>query len=88
MHTSAESLRECPSLIDFVKCMYDILEAHRWAVQEHNILHRDISHGSIFVQPEDFKEENAEGSAGKEFRPIFVNEVVDDVKNAGPMARL
>ncbi|KAJ8694358.1 hypothetical protein PTI98_009282 [Pleurotus ostreatus] len=26
MHTWGESLRKCPSLIDFLKCMYDILE--------------------------------------------------------------
>ncbi|KDQ22007.1 hypothetical protein PLEOSDRAFT_161809 [Pleurotus ostreatus PC15] len=88
MHTWGESLRKCPSLIDFAKSMYDILEAHRWAVLERNIIHRDISHGNIFVQAEDFKEENEKEFAGKESRPIFVNEIVENVKNADPMARL
>ncbi|KAJ8699012.1 hypothetical protein PTI98_005651 [Pleurotus ostreatus] len=88
MHTWGESLRKCPSLIDFAKCMYDILEAHRWAVLERNILHRDISHGNIFVQAEDFKEEDEKEFAGKELRPIFVNEILENMKDADPMARL
>ncbi|KAF7439698.1 hypothetical protein PC9H_000034 [Pleurotus ostreatus] len=88
MHTWGESLRKCPSLIDFLKCMYDILEAHRWAVMERNIIHRDISHGNIFVEAEDFKGEDEEEFKGTEYRPIFVNEIIEKQENADPMARL
>ncbi|KDQ22574.1 hypothetical protein PLEOSDRAFT_171913 [Pleurotus ostreatus PC15] len=88
MHTRGESLRKCPTLIGFAKCMYDILEAHRWAVLERNILHRDISHGNIFVRAEDGKEEDEKEVAGKERGPIFASEVVENVKDAAPMARL
>ncbi|KAJ8701154.1 hypothetical protein PTI98_004111 [Pleurotus ostreatus] len=88
MHTWGESLRKCPSLIDFLKCMYDILEAHRWAVMERNIIHRDISHGNIFVEAEDFKGEDEEEFKGTEYRPIFVNEIIKKQENADPMARL
>ncbi|KAJ8701128.1 hypothetical protein PTI98_004085 [Pleurotus ostreatus] len=88
MHTWGESLRKCPSLVDFLKCMYDILEAHRWAVMERNIIHRDISHGNIFVQAEDFKGEDEEEFKGTEYRPIFVNEIIEKQANADPMARL
>ncbi|KDQ32500.1 hypothetical protein PLEOSDRAFT_153815 [Pleurotus ostreatus PC15] len=88
MHTWGESLRKCTSLVDLLKCMYDILEAHRWAVMERNIIHRDISHGNIFVQAKDSKGEDEEEFKGTEHRPIFVNEIIENTKNADPMARL
>ncbi|KAF7426750.1 hypothetical protein PC9H_009119 [Pleurotus ostreatus] len=62
---------------------------HRWAVLERNIIHRDISHGNILVQAQDFKEEGDKDFEGKEHRPIFANEIVEEnMKNADPMARL
>ncbi|KAJ8688874.1 hypothetical protein PTI98_012952 [Pleurotus ostreatus] len=62
--------------------------AHRWAVLERIILHRDISHGNIFVRAEDFREEDEKELAGKGLRPIFASEIVENVKDAAPMARL
>lgn len=98
MHTYGQPISKCESLIDFLKCMYDILEgelcitspiglvltdlaAHRWAVLERNIIHRDISHGNIMVHAEDFEDEDLENDVKKEFtgeehRPIFVNGVL------------
>ncbi|KDQ24166.1 hypothetical protein PLEOSDRAFT_1086452 [Pleurotus ostreatus PC15] len=86
MHTYGQPLRKCASLVEFLKCMYDILEAHRWAVQERNILHRDISIGNILVQAEDV--EDGQEFTDLEYRPIFVNEVLNDDFRAPPMARL
>lgn len=44
---------------------------------ERNIIHRDISHGNIFVQAEDFKGGEEEEFKGTEYRPIFVNEIIE-----------
>ncbi|KAL4257194.1 hypothetical protein AB1N83_014016 [Pleurotus pulmonarius] len=70
--------------------MYDILEAHRWAVMERNVVHGDISHGNIFILAEGVgkvKEKKRKELMGKD-RPIFVNEIIEDEENADPMACL
>ncbi|KDQ22028.1 hypothetical protein PLEOSDRAFT_1110142 [Pleurotus ostreatus PC15] len=86
MHTYGQPLRKCASLVEFLKCMYDILEAHRWAVQERNILHRDISMGNILVHADDL--DDGQQFTDLEHRPIFVNEVLNGDFRAPPMGRL
>ncbi|KAL4256989.1 hypothetical protein AB1N83_013237 [Pleurotus pulmonarius] len=88
MNTWGEPLRECTSLVDFLKYMYDILEAHRWAIMERNIIHRDISHGNIFIKAKDVDEKKKNEFTGKKYRPIFVNEIIENEKNIDPTARL
>ena len=94
MYTYGQPISKCASLLDFLKCMYDVLEgewyltsaistsvltdiaAHRWAVIERNVTHRDISHANIILSAEDFWGKRKDGLRGKENRPIFANEVL------------
>ncbi|KAF9491969.1 hypothetical protein BDN71DRAFT_1433575 [Pleurotus eryngii] len=73
MRTSGLPLYNCKNIVDFFKGMYDILEAHRWMVAEHNLLHCDISHGNIIVEAKDTPN---------------IKEFTDTNQPAPPMARL
>ncbi|KAF9487471.1 hypothetical protein BDN71DRAFT_1594480 [Pleurotus eryngii] len=77
MRTFGQPISKCATLLNFLKCMYDVLEAGRWAVLERNMIHHDISHGNIILIAEDFGGERKEEFKGKENRPIFVNELLN-----------
>ncbi|KAL5499267.1 hypothetical protein ACEPAH_1785 [Sanghuangporus vaninii] len=44
----------CESVLEFLECMYDLLEVLRYLVQEKNILHRDVSWGNVLIRPIEF----------------------------------
>ena len=44
---------------------------------ERNIIHRDISHGNIFIKAKDVDEKKKNDFTGKKYRPIFVNEIIE-----------
>ncbi|KAL4259849.1 hypothetical protein AB1N83_009335 [Pleurotus pulmonarius] len=67
--------------------MYDILEAHRWAVARRGILHRDISHGNIIIGAKDYVGEEQDNKFKDENPPVFVNEVLTGIPS-DPAARL
>ena len=48
--------------------------AHRWAVLERNLLHRDISYGNIVVDAEDAPEDRVFEDPN---RMIFINGVLN-----------
>ncbi|KAL4256125.1 hypothetical protein AB1N83_012306 [Pleurotus pulmonarius] len=77
-------LNNCKTIVEFFKGIYDVLEAHRWAVAEHKFLHRDISHANIVFESKD-------GFDIQEFndarRPVFINEILCG-DPAPPMTRL
>ncbi|KAL4267392.1 hypothetical protein AB1N83_002342 [Pleurotus pulmonarius] len=73
-----------PSIQHFLMAMYDILEAHRWAVKKRNVIHRDISIGNILINPKDELKADLDESG----RPIFINEVLTKEEHALPVARL
>ncbi|KAG7444290.1 uncharacterized protein BT62DRAFT_995335 [Guyanagaster necrorhizus] len=59
---------------------YDILEAHQYAVMKKQVMHRDMSHRNILVNPFGLPDTNPEG-------PIFVNTILDSRnKGAQPTA--
>ncbi|KAL0948326.1 hypothetical protein HGRIS_010914 [Hohenbuehelia grisea] len=82
MSTFGEHLSRCGNVLKFLTAMYDVLEAHRFAVIHRNILHRDISM-DILVHP---KGVDPEPMAGP--RPKFIHEIVDGVEHAPPVAVL
>ncbi|KAF7431131.1 hypothetical protein PC9H_006851 [Pleurotus ostreatus] len=84
MGTSGDPLAKTPSIQHFLMTMYDILEAHRWAVKRRNVIHRDISIGNIIINPKDKSKAELDESG----RPIFINEVLTKAKHAPPVARL
>ncbi|KAL4255836.1 hypothetical protein AB1N83_012189 [Pleurotus pulmonarius] len=77
-------LSDCKTIVDFFKGMYDILQAHRWAVTEHKFLHHDISHSNIIVEVQDTR--NIQEFSNTK-RPVFINEVLHG-NPAPPIARL
>ncbi|KAL4257501.1 hypothetical protein AB1N83_011187 [Pleurotus pulmonarius] len=77
-------LNSCKTMIDFFKGMYDVLEAHRWAVAEHMLLHRDISHANIVFESKNARNIQKFNDAR---RPVFINEILRG-EPAPPMARL
>ncbi|KAL4253005.1 hypothetical protein AB1N83_013816 [Pleurotus pulmonarius] len=79
-----ESSNYFETIVDFFNGMYDILEAHRWAVTEHKLLHHDISPSNIIVEVQDTP--NIQEFSNRK-RPIFINEVLHG-KPAPPIARL
>ncbi|KAL4265750.1 hypothetical protein AB1N83_003422 [Pleurotus pulmonarius] len=84
MGTSDEPLTKTPSIQHFLMAMYDIMEAHRWAVKKRNVIHGDISIGNIIINPKDRSKPELDESG----RPIFINEVLTKAKHAPPVARL
>lgn len=48
--------------------------AHRWAVLERNIIHRDISHPNVILRAEDSRGRVKAKSNDEENRAIFANE--------------
>ncbi|EJD48068.1 hypothetical protein AURDEDRAFT_163039 [Auricularia subglabra TFB-10046 SS5] len=38
-----QDLYQCPSVLHFLTAMYDALEVHRFAHEQHNVLHREVS---------------------------------------------
>ncbi|KAL0948293.1 hypothetical protein HGRIS_010886 [Hohenbuehelia grisea] len=83
MSTYGEHLSRCGSVLEFLKAMYDVLEAHRFAALDRNILHRDISQENILIRP---KGPDTEPMAGR--RPKFIHEIVDGIEHAPPVAVL
>ncbi|KAL0948586.1 hypothetical protein HGRIS_011145 [Hohenbuehelia grisea] len=49
MRTSGDPFSQASSLVHYLKVVYDALEAHRWAVRERRILHRDVSPMNILI---------------------------------------
>ncbi|KAF9497834.1 hypothetical protein BDN71DRAFT_1444258 [Pleurotus eryngii] len=84
MGTSGDPLAKTPSIQHFLMAMYDILEAHRWAVRKRNVIHRDISIGNIIINPKD----KSNAHLNEIGRPIFINEVLTKAEHALPVARL
>ncbi|KAL0948323.1 hypothetical protein HGRIS_010911 [Hohenbuehelia grisea] len=83
MSTYGEHLFRCGSVLEFLKAMYDVLEAHRFAALDRNILHRDISMDNILIKP---RGPDVEPIVGP--RPKFIHEIVDGVEHAPPVAVL
>lgn len=44
----------CKSLLEVLKCFFDLVESSRWQIRERNILHRDPSWSNCLVSPEDY----------------------------------
>ncbi|KDQ26399.1 hypothetical protein PLEOSDRAFT_1105302 [Pleurotus ostreatus PC15] len=84
MGTSGDPLAKTPSIQHFLMAMYDVLECHRWAVKERNIIHRDISPANIMINPKD----KAKELLREPTRPIFIKEILLKKKYALPVARL
>ncbi|KAJ8519584.1 hypothetical protein ONZ45_g3491 [Pleurotus djamor] len=95
--TSGDVLYKCPTVVTFINIMYDVLEAHRFAVKNRNILHRDISIGNILINPKQARDiQNIYKGAD---RPKFISEVfsgkyseslalIIDLDNAAPYNRI
>ncbi|KAL0948278.1 hypothetical protein HGRIS_010872 [Hohenbuehelia grisea] len=83
MSTFGEKLSRCGSVLEFLKAMYDVLEAHRFAALDRNILHRDISQDNILVHPRGAIVPHLVGP-----RPKFIHEIIDGVEHAPPVAVL
>ncbi|KDQ26393.1 hypothetical protein PLEOSDRAFT_159686 [Pleurotus ostreatus PC15] len=84
MGTSGDPLIDIPSIKHFLMAMYDVLEAHRWAVKERNIIHRDISQANIIINPKD----RCKKYLREHTRPIFITEILFKKEYAPPVARL
>lgn len=91
MKTRGKAIYACPSVLHFLKVMYDVLEgtpapsgidfdvqtlillpAHRFAVADRRILHRDISISNILVLPKGIPTRSKTGD-----RPKFIDEILD-----------
>ncbi|KAL0952354.1 hypothetical protein HGRIS_006634 [Hohenbuehelia grisea] len=83
MGSTGDPLAKCRTILEFLKVMYDILEAHRWAVATRNILHRDISWANILVHPEGSQTTNLQGH-----RPKFIDELLSGVPHSPSNALL
>ncbi|KAJ8487443.1 hypothetical protein ONZ45_g14330 [Pleurotus djamor] len=79
--TSGDPIQQCKTLVSFLRVMYDVLEAHRHAVNQ-KILHRDISMGNILINPRNIRP-RAKAYQGHD-RPRFIGEVLDGAPNADP----
>ncbi|KAF8331576.1 hypothetical protein F5887DRAFT_998191 [Amanita rubescens] len=51
MESLGHALSSCSSVMQFLKAMYDLVEVHRMLVEDHNVLHRDISWGNVLINP-------------------------------------
>ncbi|KAF8331574.1 hypothetical protein F5887DRAFT_998179, partial [Amanita rubescens] len=49
MESLGHALSSCSSVMQFLKAMYDLVEVHRMLVEDHNVLHRDISWGNVLI---------------------------------------
>ncbi|KAJ8496234.1 hypothetical protein ONZ45_g12532 [Pleurotus djamor] len=86
MLTTGDPLTKCSSVLGFVKVMFDAIQAHRYAFEHLNIMHRDISIGNILINPKEAREPRVLQSPN---RPKFITEVLDVTKNcAPPLSRL
>lgn len=79
MNSGGEALSKAKSVKTFLMSMYDILEAHRYAVMKKQVMHRDISHRNILVNPFGITDTIPEG-------PIFVNAILNSQSKAQPTA--
>ncbi|KAK0457673.1 uncharacterized protein EV420DRAFT_472252 [Desarmillaria tabescens] len=80
MSSGGDALNKVKSVKTFLMSMYDILEAHRYAVMKKQVMHRDMSHRNILMNPFGIPDTNPEG-------PIFVNAILNSQnKGAQPTA--
>lgn len=78
--SGGDALNKVKSVKMFLMSRYDILEAHQYAVMKKQVMHRDMSHRNILVNPFGLPDTNPEG-------PIFVNTILDSRnKGAQPTA--
>ncbi|KAJ8487699.1 hypothetical protein ONZ45_g14228 [Pleurotus djamor] len=80
--TSGDRMSKNRSLVDFLKNMYDTVEAHRYAVKEKNILHRDLSWSNILRLPKEAMPLQIDEHDPT--RPKFIDEVLDSTKKCAP----
>ncbi|KAJ8507951.1 hypothetical protein ONZ45_g9729 [Pleurotus djamor] len=86
MATSGEPLTKCTSVLAFAKAMYDVVQAHRYAFEHLNILHRDISLGNIVINPKEARKPRILDTPD---RPKFITETLDKTRKfAPPLSRL
>ncbi|SJL00051.1 uncharacterized protein ARMOST_03363 [Armillaria ostoyae] len=81
MSSGGEALDKVPTTKMFLMSMYDILEAHRYGVMKKHVMHRDISHRNILVNPFGIP---AEGPA----EPTFVSTILDSSGKLHPPVAL
>ncbi|KAL0957645.1 hypothetical protein HGRIS_001427 [Hohenbuehelia grisea] len=86
MSTYGQNLSRCGSVLEFLKAMYDVLEAHRFAALHRNILHRDISQDNILIHPIHPKGDDVPHMVGP--RPKFIHEIMEGTEHAAPVAVL
>ncbi|KAK0439669.1 hypothetical protein EV421DRAFT_847299 [Armillaria borealis] len=79
MGSGRDALSKATSVKTFLMSMYDILEAHRYAVMKKQVMHRDMSHQNILVNPFGIADTSPEG-------PIFVNTILNSQSKAQPTA--
>ncbi|KAJ8461868.1 hypothetical protein ONZ45_g18139 [Pleurotus djamor] len=82
--TSGAFLHQCENLVKFCRVMYDVLEAHRHAVNQ-EVLHRDLSQGNILINPFHVPSQVRTPYTGQD-RPRFGREILSRIKHAEPEA--
>ncbi|KAL4264908.1 hypothetical protein AB1N83_006632 [Pleurotus pulmonarius] len=63
-----------------------IRQGHRWAVMERSVMHHDVSHRNILVQPNDFKLQKRRTEVCGP--GILANAILEDIRDADPMGCL
>ncbi|KAF8333716.1 hypothetical protein F5887DRAFT_675819 [Amanita rubescens] len=67
MKTLGKALATCPSVMKFLKVMYDLVEVHRMLVEDHDILHRDISWTNVLIDAIHSEGDNHDDFCGRPF---------------------
>ncbi|KAF8329020.1 hypothetical protein F5887DRAFT_1082782 [Amanita rubescens] len=67
MKTLGRALATCPSVMKFLKVMYDLVEVHRMLVEDHDILHRDISWTNVLIDAIHLEGDNHDDFCGRPF---------------------
>ncbi|KAF8623742.1 hypothetical protein AX15_006222 [Amanita polypyramis BW_CC] len=67
MKTLGKALATCPSVMKFLKVMYDLVEVHRMLVEDHDILHCDISWTNVLIDAIHLEGDDHDDLCGRPF---------------------